>query len=182
MIITRAVAPAGQAKPSDHWRTPPVLFEALDREFAFRIDLAANAENHLVPVWFGPGSPVRDGEDALTASWSDFGHCAGFLNPPYSAALIGRFMDKAALEATRGFTSVVLAKYDPSTQWWNATRSAWEIREIQGRVPFLKADGTGAAGAMFPSCVVVFRPQPGIIRAQPRRVVWSYRQPKEGRP
>lgn len=84
-------------------------------------------------------------------------------------------MRKAAEEARHGFTTVALVKYDPSTLWWGATRSAVEIREIPGRVPFLKADGTSAAGAMFPSAVVVFRPQPGVMRAQPRRVTWTWR-------
>lgn len=162
-----------RSKASDEWRTPIDLFLALDSEFTFGVDLAARDSNALLPRWFGPGSECA--EDALYASWLDWGH-TGFLNPPYSAALIGPFMQKAAEEAARGFTTVALVKLDPSTRWWAWTRFAVEIREIKGRVKFLKADGVKKAGAMFPSAVLVFRPQPGILRAQPRRVVWSYRE------
>lgn len=174
-----------RSKASDEWRTPTALFEALDREFAFWLDLAATSDNKLVDAYLGPGS--AHGEDALAVSWMDvymsagfsMHEPAGFLNPPYSAALIGPFMRKAAEEAVAGFTTVALVKYDPSTRWWEWTRSASEIREIKGRVPFTQADGTTKAGAMFPSAVVVFRPQPGIVRAQPRRVVWDYRKVDE---
>lgn len=160
-----------RAASSDHWRTPPDLFAALDREFTFQVDLAANAENHLLSVYLGEGGQA---DDALSTPWAEVARF-GFLNPPYSAALVKRFVDKAAAEAMQGFTTVALLKYDPSTQWWEATRTATEIREIQGRVPFLKADGSSAGGAMFPSAVVVWRPQPGIVRAQPRRVTWTWR-------
>jgi phage N-6-adenine-methyltransferase len=167
-----------RSKASDEWRTPPDVFAALHDEFDFDIDLAATAANHLLPSWYGPGSTLADGEDALTVPWSISERGRGFLNPPYSAALIGPFVRKAAEEARAGFTTVALVKLDPSTQWWAWTRSATEIREVPCRVPFLKADGASAAGAMFPSAVVVFRPQPGIVRAQPRRVVWTWKTQK----
>jgi len=35
--------------------------------------------------------------------------------------------------------------------------------------------GVTKTGAMFPPAIVVFRPQPGIVRGDPRRVVWTYR-------
>jgi DNA (cytosine-5)-methyltransferase 1 len=172
--ITRTPTVAGAPKASDEWRTPQALYDALDAEFGFHVDLAANAENALHQIYLGPGG-VED--DSLVASWHEVAS-VGYLNPPYSAALIGRFVKKAAQEAQHGFTTVMLVKHDPSTRWWEWTRSAVEIREVQGRVPFVTADGVTKAGAMFPSAVVVFRPQPGIVRGQPRRVVWTYRLPK----
>ncbi len=190
--IQRAASVPGQPKASDLWRTPPALYAALDAEFGFGVDLAASADNRLHSRFLGPGSVI--GEDALSVGWASRQEQAyrdraeeeptslvgpGFCNPPYSAALIKRFARKVAEEAAAGFTTVMLVKLDPSTQWWAWMRFAVEIREIDHRVPFLAADGvTKAAGAMFPSAVVVFRPQPGILRAQPRRVVWSYRPAK----
>lgn len=175
--ITRTASVEGEPKASDLWRTPPELFAALDAEFAFTVDLAASLENALCDCFLGPGAGPGLSEDALAVSWVDenLGR-RGFLNPPYSAKLIVRFVEKAAREAAAGFMTVALLPCDPSTRWWQFTRSAVEIREIPHRVGYLKADGTTKAGAMFPSCVVVFRPQPGIVRAQPRRVVWTYRQ------
>lgn len=172
--ITRTASVEGEPKASDLWRTPLDLFAALHAEFRFMVDLAADADNALLRIWLGQGGVAGD---ALVASWMALPIASpGFLNPPYSAALIARFVEKAAHEASQGFTTVALLPCDPSTRWWQFTRSATEIREIPHRVGYLKADGTSKAGAMFPSCVAVFRPQPGILRAQPRRVVWSYRK------
>lgn len=169
--IRRLKADPGKPKASDHWRTDPKLFAALHAEFGFHVDLAADASNRLLSAWLGPGGLA---DDALTVRWSDYGS-RGFLNPPYSSALIMTFVQKAAAEAGQGFTSVVLTPYTPDTRWWSWTKEASEIREIPHRVKYLKADGTTPAGAMFPSAVVVFRPQPGILRGEPRRVVWTYR-------
>lgn len=169
--IRRTKHTPGQPKASDHWRTPRDLFLALHAEFGFQVDLAANAQDRLVDRWLGPDGLAPD---ALTVSWSEFGR-RGFLNPPYSSALIAAFMAKAAAEAREGFTTVALTPYTPDTQWWQQTQHAAEIREIPHRVPYLKADGVTKTGAMFPSAIVVFRPQPGIVRGDPRRVVWTYR-------
>ena len=172
--IQRAASVPGQPKASDLWRTPPALFAALDAEFGFDIDLAANAENHLCPRWLGPGGLA---EDALAVRWADYGR-VGFLNCPYSMDLIRRFMPYAARQG-HDMTIVSLTPHDSSTIWWDQSmRWAVEIRELPHRVPYLRADGASKAGAMFSSAVAVFRPQPGILRAQPRRVVWSYRPAK----
>ena len=164
----------GEIKASDLWRTPPPLFAALDAEFHFDLDLAADATNHLCPRWLGPGGAA---EDALTVRWADFGS-VGFLNKPYSVELIIRFM-AAASRHGREMTVVALHPHDTSTVWWDFTRSAAEIREMPTRVPYLRADGVTKAGAMFASAVTVFRPQPGILRAQPRRVLWSWLSPEK---
>jgi len=170
-ILRRVKRQPGAPKPSDHWRTPRDLFLALHAEFGFQIDLAADEANHLLERWLGPGGLAPD---ALRVAWTDYGR-RGFLNPPYSSALIAACMTKAAAEARAGFTTVALTPYTPDTQWWQQTRHAAEIREIPHRVPYLKADGVTKTGAMFPSAIVVFRPQPGVVRGDPRRVVWAYR-------
>ena len=173
-ILKRVAAVPGEEKASDLWRTPPRLFEALDAEFGFDIDLAANAENHLCPRWLGPGGLA---DDALTVRWADYGS-VGWLNMPYSAELIRRFMEALARHGS-GMTIVAVPPHDSSTFWWDYTRSAVEIREMPHRVPYLKADGATKAGPMFSSAISVFRPQPGILRAQPRRVKWSWMTPEE---
>lgn len=171
MRIRRTPSVPGQPKATDLWRTPPQMFAALHAEFAFDLDAAADTQNHLCPVWLGPGGAA---DDALAVRWADYGRRV-FLNPPYSATLIRAFMAHARRQMVHGLDLlVVLVKLDPSTRWWEETRSAVEIREIPGRVEFLTADGITKAGAMFPSAVIVYRPQPGILRAQPRRVVWTY--------
>lgn len=170
-VITRSVNVPGAVKASDLWRTEPACFAALHAEFNFDLDLAANRENSLCRLWFGPESPLTD--DALTTVWTDFDR--GFLNPPYSQGQIARFLGKAILEMTRGFTTVALLPDTHDTHWYRLLDAAAEIRRIPHRVKYLKADGVTAAGAMFPSCVAVFRPQPGVRDPRPRIVTWSYR-------
>lgn len=87
------------------WQTPPLIFEKLSQDFGpFCVDLTADANNHLLPLWFGPGGAQ---EDALTTYWSDYG-TAGYSNPAYGrfAALM---MEKAKRQASSfGFSSVLL--------------------------------------------------------------------------
>lgn len=173
--IQRVRRVPGEAKASDFWRTPRALFLALHAEFGFHLDLAANAEDRLLDRWLGPGGLA---ENALTVPWTDYGR-RGFANPPYSSDLIAAFLAKFAQEAEAGFTTVALTPCTPDTRWWQLTQHASEIREIPHRVGYLKADGVTKTGAMFASAVLVFRPQPGVLRGQPRRVVWDY--PRETR-
>ena len=167
-------------KASDLWRTPSDCFAALNEEFMFGIDLAADAENHLCDAWLGPGSPIA--EDALIYDWHDAfsraGTDAGFLNMPYSQ--VERWMALAVemIARMRGCAIVTLVPYTPDVKWWRHTSAAVEIREIPHRVKYLRADGKTAAGAMFPSAVVIFRPQPGVVSGGPRHVRWTWRTPK----
>lgn len=143
----------------DDWGTPPELFAALNAEFGFTLDVAANAENHLCDVWFGPGSPYET--DALVKSWMDE---IAWCNPPYSRGLQHQFVEKAAMEAAWfGATTVMLLPARTDTRSfhmhiWDAEqhkpRPGVEVRFLKGRLKFVGA----SAGAPFPSMVVVFRP------------------------
>jgi hypothetical protein len=74
------------------WETPPAVYQKLDHDFGpFDVDLTADQGNHLCPVWLGPGSPYH--EDALTASWWEYGD-NGYSNPVY-----GKFAEKMLLAA-----------------------------------------------------------------------------------
>lgn len=172
-VIQRRQREPGVEKPSDLWRTDPALFAALHEEFAFDLDCAANRDNHLVDRWLGPGGVA---EDALVAPglryWGNFG-TRGYLNPPYSTDLILPFLRQTVIES-QWMTLVLLVPYTPDTRWWAFTDYAVEIREIPHRVKYVQSDGRTAAAAMFPSAVLVYRPQPGVLRGDPRRVVWDY--------
>lgn len=88
------------------WETPPLVFEALKRDFGpFDIDLTADAQRHLVDVWFGPDSPCNE-FDALTADWNEYGE-SGYSNPPYGP-FIQRLLPLARAMADRGFASTLL--------------------------------------------------------------------------
>ena len=88
------------------WETPPAIYEALNRDFGpFDVDLTADAQRHLCPVWFGPDSNVG-AFDALTADWGTAG-TNGYSNPPYGR-FIQQILEKAKLESLRGFSSTLL--------------------------------------------------------------------------
>ena len=183
--LRRSKVGPGEVRASDFWRTPPACFAFLDREFGFGLDLAANESDHLRAEWFGPGGLVVDALDE-GFSWAELaaarGVRAAFLNPPYSSRLVRAFLERAAREAEAGLTIAALIPDTLDTKWYRAGEWAAEIRRIPHRVGYLKADGTTPAGAMFPSCVAVFRPQPGVQFGGPRVVSWTWKTPKDKAP
>jgi hypothetical protein len=79
--------PAAPPQSNQHWGTPRAFLDAVERRFGpIGIDLAAKHDNHVVPAYFGPGSPFGV-EDALAPSvlWSDFvdPRLLRWLNPPF---------------------------------------------------------------------------------------------------
>jgi phage N-6-adenine-methyltransferase len=152
--------------PSACHETPRPLFDALNAEFHFDVDLCAHERNHLCPVWFGPGGVL---EDALAGGWIAHGR-VGFCNPPY-----GRFIPQILTVALaqlqlHGFTSVFLLPVRV-TRWFKTLvlPQAAEIRLCDRRLafwmdgqPVLKPDKrTGALReepALFDSMIVVYRP------------------------
>lgn len=145
----------------DDWQTPPELWIALNREFAFCWDVAADGQNYKGQrgCFFGRGSEF--GEDALSLAWGPFiGPC--WCNPPYSRGLQGKFIAKAALERLNGVTTVMLLPARTDTKafhaWiWDAEkhqrREGVEVRFLKGRLRFVGAK----YAAPFPSMIVVFR-------------------------
>ena len=146
---------------SDEWSTPQDVFNQLNAEFRFDVDLAATAENAKVPHFY------TKERDALSISWSgdsilDNLPC-GWLNPPYSRGLCARFIAKAAEERRQGFMTVMLLPARTDTKAFHThiyDASIWhprqgiDIRLLPGR---LKFSGSRHA-APFPSMVVVFEP------------------------
>lgn len=153
------------ATGKDDWRTPADLFNQLDVEFDFDIDVAANAENALCADYF---SPERD---ALARDWTwplDYATTC-WCNPPYSRGLQGQFIAKAASERLRGVTTVMLIPARTDTKAFHAhiwdaqrhqPREGIEVRFLRGR---LKFSGHKDA-APFPSMIVVFR---GVTTEKP---------------
>ena len=147
--------------PKDEWGTPQWLFDLLDQEFIFNVDAAATCENRKTPYFYGPG--WASSGDALKEEWKNergvFMSC--FLNPPYSAGNIDRFMQKAYEESQKGAVVVCLVPCATDTRWWhNYAMKAQEIRFIKGRVRFVGYDEEGkqiANSPTFSSCVVIFR-------------------------
>lgn len=130
------------------WATPVELYEALNREFSFTIDVCASPWNAKHSCYW------TKEDDALKQDWTDH-RC--FMNPPYGREL-NRWIQKAFLEAHKGALVVALipARTD-TTYWHDFIEGKQEVRFIKGRVKFLTQKGE-KGNAPFPSAIVIFRP------------------------
>ena len=93
-----------------NWQTPPNIFEALNAEFKFAADMAADDENRLCPMY------LTELDNALEKHWPDFLDVGQYcwVNPPYNNPL--PWVEKAAQEASKGIGIVMLLKLDTSTK------------------------------------------------------------------
>lgn len=129
---------------SEEWGTPQELFNRLNKEFNFTLDICASKENAKCPKYY------TKEEDALEQEWGG----VIWMNPPYGRQ-IGNWVKKARDAATQGKATVVcLLPARTDTAWWHDyVMKADEIRLIRGRLKF----GDGKGSAPFPSAVVVFK-------------------------
>lgn len=135
---------AYHARGRDDWGTPPELFNKLDKEFHFTLDVCATYENRKCDRFFPPEM------DSLKQEWK--GVC--FMNPPFSQ--VKEFVKKAHDESAAGRCTVVaLMAARTDTKYFHnwIYKSANEIRFLKGRVKFVGA----SHGAPFPSMIVIWR-------------------------
>lgn len=183
------------------WRTPGRLFAALDHEFCFVLDAAADAKNKLCGHYFGPDHSLPSLRDGLRVNWMEYvascyaGHfdpfprLAVFVNPPYSREAkmpIGPWIEKCWQESQQGLTVVGVIPYSPQTEWWRqwveghdqplATfHAARETRKIPHRVTFLRPDGSVEGNAGGNTAIVVWKPRNGLVAPWvPWAPYWDY--------
>lgn len=142
------------------WGTDPVIFHAMDKEFNFSLDAAANDQNHKCE-WY-----LTKEDDAMNCDWvmsiqdhASIKDSAVWINPPYGKGFIKKFMDKCIEEKSKGVTSVLLVPATLDAKWLPINEIS-EIRIITGgRLSFYhpitgkKVNGN-TKGSMF----VIFRP------------------------
>jgi phage N-6-adenine-methyltransferase len=141
------------------WETPQWLFDILNEEFHFALDVCALPGNAKCKKFYQPS------DDALMQIWK--GIC--WMNPPYGRTIID-WMHKARDSADKGTTVVCLVPARPDTEWWWTTCIMSEVRFIRGRLQWPVKKETGEilswTTAPFPSAVIVMRP------GQRGEVVW----------
>ena len=132
---------------TDLWATPQDLFNEVDNEFHFDLDVCALPENAKCKRYF---SPEMDG---LKQDWTGVCWC----NPPYGRE-IGKWVEKAYNTSLNGYTVVMLLPARTDTKWFhNFIYNIAEIRFLKGRLKF----GNCNNSAPFPSMIVVFKPIKG---------------------
>jgi len=137
------------------WSTPQWLFDQLNAEFHFNLDVCATQENTKCSFFYGHGT------DGLAQPWT--GAC--WMNPPYGRE-IGKWVQKAWWSAEHNDALVVcLLPARTDTAWWHDFVAHGEIRFLRGRLKF----GDASAPAPFPSAIVIFGGDnapcvPGLVR------------------
>jgi site-specific DNA-methyltransferase (adenine-specific) len=133
--------------------TPFWLFDKLDEEFRFNVDVCASKENHKHYYYY------TEKQDGLSIDWfkdvsdrtNEQPSC--FMNPPYGRGLTNKWLKKGYEESLKGCIVVCLIPSRTSTLWWHDNiPKASQIRFLKGRVKFIGAE----AGAKFPNAVVVY--------------------------
>ena len=149
---------------SDQWATPQHLFDVLNAEFNFDLDVCATEFDAKCNHFYSPEI------DGLKQEWH--GNC--FMNPPYSE--IRTWIKKASYESKEhGSTVVCLVPARTDTKWMQEICcDAYEIRLIKGRLHFNESPNS----APFPSCIVVFKPHK---RDEPYIHFWEVPRPIEER-
>lgn len=124
------------------WETPQDLFDKLNAEFHFDLDVCALPENAKCEKYYTPE------DDGLSQPWNGVCWC----NPPYGKA-IGKWIQKAYETFAGGGTVVMLLPARTDTKWFHEyIYNKAEIRFIKGRLKF----GNSKNAAPFPSMIVVF--------------------------
>ncbi len=131
------------ASTSGEWETPQLLFDVLDDEFGFTLDVCATVQNAKVDNYFSLD------DNGLEQDWT--GHTC-WMNPPYGRE-IGGWIKKAYEESLRGAKVICLLPARTDTKWFHDyIYGKAEIRFLKGRLKF----GNAKNSAPFPSMVVIF--------------------------
>jgi phage N-6-adenine-methyltransferase len=129
------------------WTTPSCIFDKLNEEFNFTLDLAADKFNTKCVKFYDEDS------NSLIQKWT--GVC--WLNPPYgnSKYKLLDFIKKSHLSSQEDKCVVVaLISARTNTKWWHEyCMKAAEIRFICGRPKFGNAD----YGLPLPLAIVIFK-------------------------
>lgn len=139
------------SKASDEWETPQHIYDQLDKELSFDLDVCAAAGNFKHTNYY----TLLD--DALSKPWTGSVWC----NPPYSD--VKGFLRKAHEELNNGNckTLAFLTFSNTDTAWFHDyVLGKAELRFVRGRLKFRGYNSKGVFvnnSAMRPSMVSIFR-------------------------
>ena len=128
------------------WETPQNLFDELNKEFNFVLDVCATQENAKCDSY------LDEEINGLSVNWGTV-NC--WMNPPYKNCK--EWIKKASDESKKGSLVVALIPARTDTKYFHQyiyNQPNVEIRFLKGR---LKFSGHKNA-APFPSMIVVFYP------------------------
>ena len=129
------------------WVTPQELFDELNEEFNFDLDVCATKENAKCKKYY------TKQQDGLNRKWS----YRNWMNPPYGRE-ISKWVKKAYEEASgeNNNITVALLPARTDTKWFHNyiyDREFVQIRFLKGRLKFSNSKNS----APFPSMIVIFK-------------------------
>lgn len=142
------------------WSTPHDLFDKLDAEFGFTLDVCAQPFNAKCKKFFTPD------DDGLSQDW---GGETAFCCPPSGKKSFREWTAKARKESKKRKTTVVmLLPVSTDSEWFKENiyhQKGVTIRFLPERVKFenptvpswVNGNKSGSAGAMRPSMIVIFK-------------------------
>lgn len=134
---------------TEHWSTPIELFNELNLEHKFTVDVCADTTNYKVKRYFNKKT------DGLAQSWD--GEVA-WCNPPYGKEI--KLWIEKAYESTKivgcNTTVVMLLPARTDTRWFHEfiyNNPLCSVKFIKGRLKFSGSKNS----APFPSMIVTFK-------------------------
>lgn len=148
MTNERGYMPPAQ---SVEWGTPQGLFDELNEEFDFTIDVAASALNAKCIRYY-----TKD-DDGLSKSWTGE---RVFMNPPYGYGL--KYWVKKAYDETHGLegAEIVVGVLPSSSDvaWFHDyVYHIAEIRFLRGRVKFENSENGKKGSSTKGTMIVIWR-------------------------
>ena len=129
---------------TDEWETPQDLFDRLDEEFHFTLDVCSTDENAKCAKHY------TKADDGLIRDWS--GETV-WCNPPYGREM-PKWVRKCFKHFSGGGTAVMLLPARTDTRVFHEyIYGKAEIRFLKGRLRFSNA----RVNAPFPSMIVIYR-------------------------
>jgi len=128
------------------WATPKELFDKLNREFNFTLDVCASEWNAKCKKFY------TEKEDGLKQDW---GNEICFMNAPYGK-ILEKWIEKAYNSSLKGAVVVCLVPSATDTKWWHEFALKGEIRFLRGRPRFETKEGNWQQ-TFSPSTIVIFR-------------------------
>lgn len=140
------------ASDSQEHESPDEIFNPLNKEFRFKIDLCASKKNAKLSRYY------TKEDDCFTKDWDE----TSWANIEFKYAR--RYIKKAYYDSLKfKSTLVILCTVKSNTNWWaDWVMKSKEVRFIKDKVYFKGEKNT--QGLRFPCAIVVFGPHRGVTK------------------
>lgn len=129
---------------NNEWSTPQYVFDELNKEFNFNLDVCASDWNAKCEKYY------TKEDDGLKKPW--FGTC--WMNPPYGKE-INKWIRRAYEVSFYNVTTVCLIPSRTDANYFHDYCLKGEIRFIRGRIHFVDINGKSGRPS-FGSIIVIF--------------------------